>query len=281
MTVAARTGAQVARPRQPATAPTWTTLLRVFEHRVLQYRRTFRASIFGSFVSPALFLTAMGLGLGGYISGSSSQSFEGGTYLQFLAPGLLAAALMQTAANESMFPILGGLQWNRIYHAMYATPIRPRDIALGNLLWIVVRLTFVGSVFLVVTLLFGAILSPLAIFAIPAGVLTGMAFAAPIMAFAATQRRPDMFSNIFRFGVTPLFLLSGTFFPIESLPNWLQPLAWLSPLWHGVALCRGFMLGTIGNDPVLAVIHVVVLVAIVSVGAFAALRTFDRRLVAG
>ena len=66
-----------------------------------------------------------------------------------------------------------------------------------------------------------------------------MAFAAPIMAFTATQRTPDMFSNIFRFGVTPLFLFSGTFFPIESLPNWLQPLAWLSPLWHGVALCRG------------------------------------------
>src|SRR4051794_41188496 len=209
-------------PRPQADAPNWTALLRVFEFRVLEYRRTYRASIFASFVSPALFLTAMGLGLGGYVSGATSQSFDGGTYLQFLAPGLLASALMQTAAGEAMFPILGGLQWNRIYHAMFATPIRPRDISLGILLWITVRLTLVGTVFLVVTLFFGAIKSPLAVFAIPAGVLTGLAFAAPIAAFAATQRRPDMFSNIFRFGVTPLFLLSGTFFPIESLPNWLQ-----------------------------------------------------------
>ncbi|HEY7024760.1 MAG TPA: ABC transporter permease [Candidatus Limnocylindrales bacterium] len=266
---------------QTSDEPSWTALLRVFEFRVLEYRRTFRASIFASFISPALFLTAMGLGLGGYVNGATSQSFEGGTYLAFLAPGLLAAALMQTAAGESMFPILGGLQWQRTYHAMYATPIRPRDICLGILLWITTRLTLVGSVFLLVTFLFGAIQSPMAIFAIPAGVLTGMAFAAPISAFAATQRRPDMFSNIFRFGVTPLFLLSGTFFPIESLPNWLQPLAWLSPLWHGVSLCRGFMLGTIGDDPLMAVVHFVVLITIVIVGTWAGLRTFHRRLVAG
>jgi lipooligosaccharide transport system permease protein len=119
------------------------------------------------------------------------------------------------------------------------------------------------------------------VFAVPAGVLTGLAFATPIVAFAATQRRPDVFSNIFRFGITPLFLLSGTFFPIESLPSWLQPFAWLSPLWHGVALIRGFMLGTIGDDPVLALIHFAVLVAITLAGIYAATRTFNTRLVAG
>ena len=96
-------------PQQPTDAPTWTALFRVFEFRVLEYRRTFRASIFASFISPALFLTAMGIGLGGYVNGASSQSFEGGTYLAFLAPGLLAAALMQTASGEAMFPIIGGL----------------------------------------------------------------------------------------------------------------------------------------------------------------------------
>jgi len=283
MATVASTASNVARrPGMPAGSPTWTTMTRVLEHRVVQYRRTFRASIFGSFVSPALFLTAMGLGLGGYVSGSTTQSFEGATYLQFLAPGLLGAALMQTAASESMFPILGGLQWNRIYHAMYATPIRPRDIALGNICWIAIRLTLVGTVFALVTLAFGAVRTPLLlVLAVPAAVLTGLAFATPIVAFAATQRRPDMFSNIFRFGITPLFLLSGTFFPIETLPNWLQPLAWLSPLWHGVALTRSLMLGTIGDDPLLALIHLVVLGAIAIAGTFLAFRTFDRRLVAG
>ena len=101
MATVASTASNVARrPGMPAGSPTWTTMTRVLEHRVVQYRRTFRASIFGSFVSPALFLTAMGLGLGGYVSGSTTQSFEGATYLQFLAPGLLGAALMQTAASE-------------------------------------------------------------------------------------------------------------------------------------------------------------------------------------
>jgi lipooligosaccharide transport system permease protein len=164
---------------------------------------------------------------------------------------------------------------------MYATPIRPRDIALGNIAWIALRLTLVGTVFALVAVAFGAARSPLIVLAVPAAVLTGMAFATPIVAFAATQRRPDMFSNIFRFGVTPLFLLSGTFFPIETLPSLLQPLAWLSPLWHGVQLCRGLMLGTIGDEPLLALTHAVVLLAIVIAGTLAAIRTFERRLVRG
>src|SRR4249919_3632961 len=106
------------------------------EHRALQYRRTYRASLFSSFGIPVLFLTAMGLGLGGYVNTSNSAGLEGLTYLQFLAPGLLAATVMQTGSFEAAFPILGGLQWNKIFHAMFATPIRARDIALGNIVWI-------------------------------------------------------------------------------------------------------------------------------------------------
>ena len=109
--------------------------MRVFEHRVLEYRRTFRASIFGSFVSPALFLTAMGIGLGGYVNGASSQSFEGGAYLRSWRR-LARRVADADRVGEAMFPILGGLQWQPDYHAMYATPIRPRDIASGILLWI-------------------------------------------------------------------------------------------------------------------------------------------------
>jgi lipooligosaccharide transport system permease protein len=262
-------------------APATWTMARVLEHRALQYRRTFRASIFGSFITPALFLAAMGLGLGGYVNQSALPGLGAASYLQFLAPGLLAAALMQTASFESMFPILGGLQWNRVFHAMYATPIRPRDIVLGNIVWIGVRLTMVGAVFGVVIVLFGADASPLIVLAVPAGVLTGLAFAAPIAAFTATQRRPDTFATLFRFGITPLFIFSGTFFPIESLPGWLQPVAWLSPLWHGVDLCRALMLGTVGQAPLVALIHVAVLLVMVVAGTLVAFRTFERRLVLG
>ena len=139
-------------------------------------------------------------------------------YLAFLAPGLLASTAMQSAAFESTFPIIAGLQWSRVFHAMYATPISRRDIAFGNLLWVAARLMLITTVFTIVIVLFGAAESPLVVFAIPAAVLTGMAFAAPIAAFSATQRTVEKFNAIFRFGITPLFLFSGTFFPVEQLP---------------------------------------------------------------
>jgi lipooligosaccharide transport system permease protein len=265
----------------PDLAPTWSTVLRVIEHRALQYRRTFRASLFSSFGIPALFLTAMGLGLGGYVDQNPDPALAGLTYLQFLAPGLLAATVMQTGSFEAAFPILGGLQWNKIFHAMFATPIRALDIALGNVAWIALRLTLVATVFSIVVIGFGASRSPLIVLAIPASVLTGLAFTTPIMAFTATQRTPDRFAAMFRFGITPLFLFSGTFYPIESLPAFLQPVAWISPLWHGVDLCRALMLDTIGRNPLLALIHVVVLVAIAALGTLAAARTIEARLVKG
>ena len=245
----------------------------------MTYRRTFRASIFTSFLSPILFLTAMGIGLGTYVSDTST--IGGVPYLVFLAPGLLAANAMQTAAFEGTFPIMGGLVWNKVFHAMYATPISPRDIAVGNLLWIAARLTLICSIFTFVIVLFGAAESPLIVLAIPAAVLTGMAFAGPIAAFAATQKTPNKFASIFRFGITPLFLFSGTFFPIATLPAALQALAWLTPLFHGVALTRGLSLGTISDDPVATVIHIVYLTTLATVGAALTIRNIRRRLVRG
>jgi len=258
-----------------------STVSRVFEHRWLQYRRTFRASIFSSFLSPILFLTAMGVGLGSYVSDSAVDDIGGVTYLVFLAPGLLAATAMQSAAFEATFPIMGGLVWNKVFRAMFATPISARDITLGNLLWIAARLTLIATVFTLIMVVFGAAESPLVVLAIPAAVLTGMAFAAPIMAFSATQKTPNKFNAIFRFGITPLFLFSGTFFPLESIPESLRPLAWVTPLYHGADLSRALSLGTVLDNPALAVIHVVVLAACVVVGTLAAFYTVERTLVRG
>ena len=280
MSAIAGAGTQVATP-DPRMVSAWSTISRVLEHRALQYRRTFRASIFSSFGIPALFLTAMGLGLGGYVDRSQDAVLHGLTYLQFLAPGLLAATVMQTGSFEASFPILGGLQWNKIFHAMFATPIRPADIVYGNVAWIAFRLSLVGGVFALAIVAFGASKSALVVLAVPGAVLTGLAFATPMMAFTATQRTPDRFATLFRFGVTPLFLFSGTFFPIESLPTFLQPVAWVSPLWHGVDLCRQLMLGTVAETPLLALIHALVLVAITVVGIAVAMRTVESRLVKG
>ncbi len=254
-------------------------ILRVVEHRYLQYKRTFRASIFSSFLSPVLFLAAMGLGLGSYVDKSGSAALGGVSYLAYLAPGLLAATAMQAAAFEGTFPIMSGLVWTKTFHAMYASPISPRDIAIGNLIWMGVRLTLIATVFTIVIILFGVAASPEVVLAIPAAVLTGLAFAAPIAAFAATQYTPDKFSAIFRFGITPLFLLSGTFYPLESLPSFIQPLAWLTPLYHGVALTRGLALGTVGQQPLAMLVHLTVLVVVVLAGSWAMVRNVERRMV--
>ena len=156
-----------------------------------------------------------------------------------------------------------------------------RNIYVYRHTWIVIRLTMISAIFTAVIFVFGAAASPLFVLAIPAAVLTGLAFATPIAAFSATQRTPEKFNAVFRFGITPLFLFSGTFFPISNLPPLLQPIAWLSPLWHGVELCRGLALGTILDAPGLALAHTAILVAITAVGSVWAFRTVERRLIKG
>jgi lipooligosaccharide transport system permease protein len=265
---------------RPAVPSGFQAAARVFEHRAYQYRRAFRGSLFGSFVNPALFLTAMGLGLGGYVNASSPDVFGGVSYLQFLAPGLLAGSAMQQGIFEATFPVMYGLVWRRIFHAMYATPIGPRAVALGTLAWIAFRLGLVAIIFTLVAWAFGAVASPLAILGIPAAILTGLAFAGPMGAYMATQRTPDKFSAIFRWVITPLFLFSGTFFPIESLPGALQPIAWLSPLFHGVELTRGATLGTLLDDPLRAFAHLAILVTLVVVGGILFVRNIRAKLAA-
>jgi lipooligosaccharide transport system permease protein len=264
-----------------------TPALRVLEHELLVYRRVWRGSIFSSFLSPVLYLAAMGVGLGSLVdagggagagTGSASgAALAGVSYLAFVAPGLLAATAMQTAAGESTFPIMAGLVWVKSFHGMTATPIQPADVVIGKLTYIGLRLLLVVGVFFVVTVLFGAVAGPGAVLAVPAALLTGLAFAAPIAAYSATQRDANGFNALFRFGVIPLFLFSGTFFPIEQLPDILQAVARVTPLWHGVDLCRSLALGT--AEPVQTVIHLAYLGTMTAAGVAAAFVTFRRRLV--
>jgi len=250
---------------------------RAYEHQFLLYRRTWRGGLFNSFLSPVLFLLAMGVGLGSYVDKGGTSAL-GVSYLTFLAPGLLAATVMQTASFEATFPIMGGFVWQRRYHAMHATPLGPPEIALGQLAWIATRITLVGAIFVLVMVPFGAVHSPLVLLAIPAATLTGLAFATPIAAYAATQKTMTTFNYIFRFGITPLFLFSGTFFPVSQLPSFLQPIAYLTPLYHGVALCRSLALGTITADLGGGLVHLGVLVAFGVGGLVLTLIAFERRL---
>jgi lipooligosaccharide transport system permease protein len=240
------------------------------------YNRTWRGSVATSFLIPILYLAAMGIGLGSLVD-KHSHTIDGVKYLYFLAPGLLASTAMQIGANESMYPVMGAIKWIRTYFAMLATPLSVTDVLLGTIAWIAVRLTIVTSIYLCVISAFGVVQSPLAIIALPAAILTGLAFACPIAAFSATCTNDTWFSSIYRFGIVPLFLFSGTFFPISQLPAWLRPLAYATPLYHGVTLCRELVLGKVDWD--LVPVHAGYLLALVLLGYTIARRTFRRRLI--
>jgi len=253
-----------------------TGALRVLEHHLMVYRRTWKGSIFMSFLSPVLFLGAMGFGLGSLIAHGPVRTIGGVSYLAFLAPGLLAATAMQTAFVETTYPIMARLQWLRTYDGMLATPIGVLDVLGGEFGWLALRLASGSCAFFLVMLLFGTIHSGLALLAIVVAVLTGLAFAAPILAFTATQRKDTGFPFIGRFVITPLFLLGGVFFPIHQLPPLVQTIAWLTPLAHGVVLARGL---AVGQPPTSVGLHLAVLLAYATVGIVAARIALQRRLV--
>jgi lipooligosaccharide transport system permease protein len=250
--------------------------VRAFEYWLVEFRRTWRGTVATSFISPVLFLAAMGLGLGAYVD-RNPATLGGVEYLAFLAPGLLAATAMQSGANDAMFPVMAGMKWTREYHAMMATPLRAPDIALGHLAFMAARLVLTSTAFMAVAVAFGAIESWLAIAAIPAAVLTGMAFAAPIAAFAASRgQERGAFVAMNRFVLIPMFLFSGTFFPVTRLPTGLRYVSYVTPLWHGVSLCR--QLALVSGTLLGVLVHVAYLTAFVVAGTLATIAMFRQRL---
>jgi lipooligosaccharide transport system permease protein len=259
-----------------ARAAAGTLAVRHFRFWLTDYRRTWRGSIYSSVLNPTLYLAAMGLGLGTLVDRHGTTHLGGVSYLTFLAPGLLAAQAMQTGIGECTYPILGSVKWNRTYQAAASSPLRPRDIFHGHQLFVLMRLLMNSALFLAVMAAFGAVRSPAVIAALPAAILTGFAFAAPIEAWAITQNKDTYFSVVFRFILIPLFLFSGTFFPITQLPGWIQPVAYATPLWHGVELCRGLSLGTLTAGD--AAVHAGYLLLLAVAGSVLGERTYRRRL---
>ncbi len=256
--------------------------VRPYRYFALRYRRTWRGTLTSSILYPVLYLLAMGLGLGhlvnSHLASHGGDARLGGVgYVQFLAPGLLVSTAMQWGTNESMYPVMGGLKWLRTYHALVATPVEVEDLVVGHLAWVATRVAASSAIFLAVVAAFGDAVSPLAVLALPVAVLTALAFAAPIAAFTATQENDSLLPLVYRMCVVPLFLFSGTFFPIGQLPGWLQAVARLTPLYHGVALARALVLG--GGAPADLAGHAAYLLAMALAGSLAAVRAFSRRLV--
>ena len=248
----------------------------VFGSWLTAYKRTWRGSIFGRFLSPLMFLLSLGLGLGSLVN-KSSGGVGGVPYLQFVVPGILAAQSMWVAMGESTYPVMGAIRWNGKYYAMLATPVGIGDVLFGHLLYVAMQVTGATAIFIAVAALFGSFTSWWVLLCLPVTILTGMAFAVPIFAFSAGQETDSGFNILFRFIMTPLFLFSGVFFPVSQLPGFLQPVAWVMPLWHGVQANRSLALGS----PDFAAIgaHAAYLLVVIAVGAWLARRAFTKRLV--
>jgi lipooligosaccharide transport system permease protein len=265
-------------PGGPALAGTGVLAVRALLFWLVNYRRTWRGSIVSGVASPVLYLGALGVGLGTLVDQHGTGRLGGVSYLAFLAPGLLAAAGMQTAVNESTFPVMAAVKWLKTYQAAAATPLRPGDLFRGHLLFTALRILMNSVIFLGIMAAFGAVKSVWVLAALPVCVLTGLAFATPIEAWAITRNKDTSFSLLIRFGLIPLFLFSGTFFPVTQLPGWLQPVAYATPLWHGVALCRSLSLGTATLGGSLG--HVAYLVVLAVAGLLAGQHFYRRRLYA-
>jgi lipooligosaccharide transport system permease protein len=250
---------------------------RQFDYWLTVYKRTWKGSLVTSFLLPLLYLAAMGIGLGSFVDDNGTGALGGVSYLQFIAPGLLAATALQIAVAESTYPVMGGIKWHKTYFSMVATPLRPADVMYGQLAFIAFRVFTTCAVFVAVIAAFGGLKTWWGVLGLPVALLVGLAVSAPVCAYAATLDNDSGFAMIFRFGVIPAFLFSGAFFPVSQLPDWIEWLAYLSPLWHGVELSRDLSLGTVELLPALG--NLAYLSAWFVIGTWLAVRALTRRLI--
>lgn len=261
----------------PAGSPTVarSSVWRVVENHLYVARRFWRSMLIVGVVTPLLYVLALGVGLGTVVD--QHRSTLGVPYLVFVAPAFLTAASLQIATGDATFPVMSGFKWVRTFHGMAATPLTPRQVCDGLLIWIGLRAVANSAVYLAVLAAFGGVRRGWVVLAVPAATLTGLAFAAPVAALAASVKSEgNAFNVLFRFVVTPMFLFSGTFYPISQLPQWGRWLARVSPLWHGTELARDAGIGGLSGSSVLG--HVAYLAAWLAVGVMLARWRFRLRL---
>jgi lipooligosaccharide transport system permease protein len=242
---------------------------RLVERNVYAYRRTWYVFLSG-FLEPVLFLLSIGVGVGALV-GSMQVGGATVTYKEFVAPGLLASAAMIGALLDTTFNFFIKYKYSHTYDAIVATPVGAVDIATGEITWALLRGAIYSSAFLVTMLLFGLVPSWWALLAVPAAVLIAFAFAAIGLACTTFMRSWVDFDYV-NLAIVPLFLFSATFFPVSQYPAGVQAVVRLTPLYQGVVLVRGLVLGQVEWTMLVSVVY---LVALGVVG----LRFASRRIV--
>jgi len=254
------------------------TAVRVAYRDWLLYREVWKANVVGAFVQPLLYLLGVGLGIGTLVDDNTGSAaiLEGTSYFAFYATALIATTPMFNTSQEALWSTLDGFTWGNAYRAMVATPLDPRDVAAGFVIRFGVRAAIASTGVACVLALFDDTRSIGLIPAVLVGVLCGLAFAMPLAAWTASRAQPDSFPAILRFVIMPMFLFGGAFYPIQQLPTVLEVVAWATPLFHAIELSRGAVLG--GLSAGMALVHLAVLIAYVTVGWVVAVKTIRQRL---
>ncbi len=279
MTTLART--ETRRPGAPAPGPLATGWARVWrarrlvERNILVYRHQWVIIVSGAF-EPVFYLLGIGLGLGAIIE---TVPFGGRqiAYAAFVAPALVASAAMNGAVFETIFNVFFKLNYAKTYEGVLATPMGITEIAIGEMLWALMRSTLYAVAMFVLMAVMGLILSPLGVLMIPAALLVAAAFAAAGLAGTSYLRTVNDFDIPLGLIVMPMFLFSGTFFPIEGvLPDWLVTVISVTPLYHGIGLIRGLSTGVVGIEQLVSLVY---LLAFFAICLWIAMRQMERKLI--
>lgn len=233
--------------------------IRIVERNALAYRRQWFIFLTG-FIEPVLYLLSIGIGVGALV-GNLTVGGRSIPYEQFVAPGLLAASAMNGSVMDTTFNFFAKYKYMHTYDAMLATPLRVRDVARGEVTWALLRGGIYATSFLVTMLFFGLVESWWAVLAVPAAVLIGFGFAGAGLAATTWMRSFTDFDYI-NLAIIPLFLFSATFFPLSRYPAGLQWVVRATPLYQGVALERGLVLGDVHWSLVLNAAYLAVMGAV-------------------
>jgi lipooligosaccharide transport system permease protein len=260
--------------RKPRARGTWY----VTEHIVRALRAYGWTIIVGALGQPILYLLGLAVGLAALIDAPIDDGGRTVPYLVFVAPALLATAAVAVASEEFTYPVMAGFKWRRYFFGFSASPLSSGQIATGVVLGAGSRMLFAVVAYYLFIWVFGAVPDPATGWlSILAGLAAGLAFGVPVMAYAASiEDDKGQFALVQRFIFMPMFLFSGTFYPLATLPVWLQWIGWVSPLWHASELGRVATYGG-GFEP-LVIVHVLYLLALIVAGSLVARRLFERRL---
>jgi lipooligosaccharide transport system permease protein len=281
-------GTTGSRPPADATAAALAAAVRprrrgalyVAEHQLRAMRAYGWTVVLSGIGSPLLYLLGLGLGLATFLDVPVASGPDGPVpYVVFVAPALLVTAAVSVSTEEFTYTVMSGFKWRRVFWGMNASPLAPHQIAGGLVLAVALRMVFVCVAYAVLIALFGALGTPGAVGVLPlVGLLGGLAFGLPLLAFSASLRDDaGQFALVQRFVFTPMFLFSGTFYPLETLPAALHWIGWVSPVWHASELGRVASYGQAVPGWLLAV-HVLVLLVLAVGGWLLARRAFVRRL---